>query len=145
MEKKRRLRLTAKQLFNRAIKDGSLVRPDRCAECGNSERTVEGHHPDYEKPLDVVWLCRGCHVQRHRKKPPLGPREKYPMDTAYLERERLKNGLTREALSGQVGISGPAYSGILKRKSAKPSTIKKMIQVLSLDPDKLIPDPKEAD
>jgi transcriptional regulator with XRE-family HTH domain len=65
------------------------------------------------------------------------------IDVAYLERERLKNGETQTELAGRLGISPTAYAGIVGRKSAKPSTIKKMITCLRLDPDKLIPDPKE--
>jgi hypothetical protein len=35
-----------------------------CAVCGATER-VEGHHPSYDKPLDVVWLCRTHHRSIH--------------------------------------------------------------------------------
>lgn len=45
-----------------AVRSGVLVRPSMCA-CGTPR--VEAHHPDYSKPLDVVWLCKGCHAAEH--------------------------------------------------------------------------------
>ena len=33
--------------------------------CGNIK--VDGHHPDYSKPIDVIWLCRKHHVELHKK------------------------------------------------------------------------------
>ena len=35
-----------------------------CQICGDPE--VEMHHHDYDKPLDVIWLCRSCHLEYHR-------------------------------------------------------------------------------
>lgn len=26
---------------------------------------MQGHHPDYSKPLEVEWLCPRCHGARH--------------------------------------------------------------------------------
>lgn len=37
-----------------------------CKACGNEK--AEMHHHDYNKPLEVEWLCRPCHLQEH-----LGP------------------------------------------------------------------------
>ncbi|AXG67739.1 hypothetical protein [Ralstonia phage GP4] len=47
-----------------AVRDGRLVPwpvcavPDCCAK-------PEAHHPDYSRPLDVVWLCHPHHKQAH--------------------------------------------------------------------------------
>jgi hypothetical protein len=44
----------------RAMKRGTLVRPDACEECGRACKP-QGAHSDYTRPLDVRWLCRSCH------------------------------------------------------------------------------------
>lgn len=43
---------------------GALI-PTPCERC-NAEK-VEKHHPDYSKPLEIVWLCRPCHLALHRE------------------------------------------------------------------------------
>ena len=49
-----------------AILKGTLIRPEFCSRCGEVTK-VQGHHRDYSKPLDVVWLCRGCHEIVHKE------------------------------------------------------------------------------
>lgn len=44
----------------RATQKGVLVRPDTCERCSRVGR-VEASHNDYDKPLEVEWLCRQCH------------------------------------------------------------------------------------
>jgi len=39
-----------------------------CSKCKSTER-IDGHHPDYDRPLDVIWLCRPCHVLLHHPLP----------------------------------------------------------------------------
>ena len=34
-----------------------------CAVCGNAK--AQGHHEDYTKPFDLVWLCTRHHADRH--------------------------------------------------------------------------------
>lgn len=48
-----------------AVKCGHLIRPENCTQCGNTGR-IEGHHEDYSKPLEVIWLCTSCHSDLHK-------------------------------------------------------------------------------
>lgn len=41
---------------------------DKCEICGATEG-LEKHHPDYSKPLEVITLCRSCHMKLHMAKP----------------------------------------------------------------------------
>lgn len=47
--------------LNRAVRSGKVI-PEPCFICG--ER-AEAHHPDYDQPLAVVWLCPPHHKQAH--------------------------------------------------------------------------------
>jgi hypothetical protein len=47
-----------------AMKNGLLERKP-CERCGNEKSLA--HHEDYDKPLDVMWLCQPCHKQRHKE------------------------------------------------------------------------------
>ena len=57
-------RSVAHSAVARAIRNGSLVRIP-CIKCG--EQKSLAHHEDYDKPLDVMWLCQPCHKQRHKE------------------------------------------------------------------------------
>ena len=66
--KKRTRRFTKKKgdmiyvsVFN-AIKKGMLLKKP-CMICGNKK--VHGHHKDYKKVLDVIWLCPLHHRRVH--------------------------------------------------------------------------------
>jgi hypothetical protein len=50
--------------YERALKRGELIR-DACQHCGDIKS--QGHHEDYTKPLDVIWLCRRCHTKEHQR------------------------------------------------------------------------------
>lgn len=51
-------------MVSNAIKTGKLVR-QQCCRCGDAKTVA--HHEDYDKPLDVMWLCQVCHKQRHKE------------------------------------------------------------------------------
>ena len=53
----------ARSLARHAKRTGKLI-PQPCRDC--SATPSEMHHPDYQRLLDVVWLCRPCHRRIHR-------------------------------------------------------------------------------
>ena len=63
--KANRHKLYANLLLHRAVKRGELIRPTGCDSC---QKTCKpgGHHPDYNRPLIVKWLCTPCHLELHR-------------------------------------------------------------------------------
>ncbi len=60
----------AQTAVNNAVRDKRLFKTP-CLICGGHEN-VQGHHKDYSKPLDVVWLCVKCHHRVHATFPELG-------------------------------------------------------------------------
>jgi len=57
-------RSIAHNAVSRAIRNGILFRLP-CIRCG--EKKSVAHHEDYDKPLEVMWLCQSCHKQRHKE------------------------------------------------------------------------------
>lgn len=61
----------AHNITEQAIARGILARPARCGTCGSESvfkdgrAGIQAHHPDYNKPLDVMWLCQPCHHRWH--------------------------------------------------------------------------------
>lgn len=46
------------------LRNGTIKRSP-CSVCGNIKS--EAHHPDYLKPLEVMWLCKKHHSKIHTK------------------------------------------------------------------------------
>ena len=46
-----------------AVKTGKLTK--ELCHCGSTK--VEGHHPDYNQPLFVIWLCNKHHKHAHNR------------------------------------------------------------------------------
>lgn len=53
----------AHQAVRTALRNGSLKKQP-CEVCGSIER-IHAHHDDYEKSLEINWLCHTHHMQRH--------------------------------------------------------------------------------
>ncbi len=48
--------------WSKALKNGKIVKKP-CVVCGS--KSAQGHHKDYSKPLEIVWLCRKHHKDIH--------------------------------------------------------------------------------
>jgi len=64
---KHKLKQSARKKVRYAIKTGVLVKLNHCESCGESGQ-LDGHHEDYSKPLEVLWLCRTCHAKTHNER-----------------------------------------------------------------------------
>jgi hypothetical protein len=59
-----RLKKKAQTLLNYHVRKGNIARKP-CEYSGCTEAKTDGHHADYDYPLDVIWLCRKHHKQLH--------------------------------------------------------------------------------
>jgi DNA-binding NtrC family response regulator len=64
----------AQQMAKRFIADSGMALGP-CVVCGDPES--EGHHPDYNKPLQITALCRKHHSEIHRTMTVIPPFDKY--------------------------------------------------------------------
>ena len=63
MKNKYCLKEAAHQQVAKAIRKGEILKQP-CIKCGLK---AVAHHPDYSKPLEVIWLCKAHHGFEHRK------------------------------------------------------------------------------
>lgn len=63
LKQENKIKLLARKVMTKAIKDKILSRQP-CVKCGNIK--VDGHHPNYSKPLSVIWLCKKHHQELHK-------------------------------------------------------------------------------
>jgi predicted DNA-binding protein YlxM (UPF0122 family) len=62
----------AQDILEAAIRRGDIKRQETCEACGDSpiykdgRSGVQAHHADYNKPLEVEWLCQQCHHEWHQ-------------------------------------------------------------------------------
>jgi hypothetical protein len=48
-----------------ALRTGNLTRPNKCKSCNKQTHKLHAHHDDYDRPLNVRWLCHYCHMRWH--------------------------------------------------------------------------------
>lgn len=57
----------ARSAVTASLSRGKLMRPQWCQKC-KCQCNPQAHHPDYNKPLAVEWLCVACHRKVHSRK-----------------------------------------------------------------------------
>lgn len=73
----------AQNVVEKAVKKGILI-PLPCEVCGESKkmsdgrRDVQAHHPDYNFPLNVIWLCQKHHFEWHKNNNAIPRKEVMP-------------------------------------------------------------------
>jgi hypothetical protein len=103
MPRNGRYRGSLECIVQKAINVGYLM-PRPCEVCGTftfdnrGRRKVHAHHPDYSKPLEVMWLCHLHHVEWHRYNKALDC-----SDFSRIDEARAKiNDFLREKFPGAV-------------------------------------------
>jgi|WetSurMetagenome_2_1015567.scaffolds.fasta_scaffold372905_2 hypothetical protein len=64
--KKYHEKVTAHRLLYNAIQLKIIKKPKKCSICLKNKKLV-GHHIDYNKPLEIIWVCYDCHNKIHNK------------------------------------------------------------------------------
>jgi hypothetical protein len=64
------VKVKARETLRVEVREGRIKR-GACEICG--EPSAEAHHPDYAKPLDVIWLCGVHHRVEHDRLRQCGP------------------------------------------------------------------------
>lgn len=53
----------ARNIANLLVRSGIIIM-EPCKLCGDNE--AEKHHPNYDNPSDVTFLCKNCHTDFHK-------------------------------------------------------------------------------
>lgn len=57
-------KIKARSILGYHVRYGKIIKPELCEGCMEKQE-LHGHHIDYDKPLDVKWLCITCHAKEH--------------------------------------------------------------------------------
>ncbi|NIS16363.1 MAG: hypothetical protein GWN96_09075 [candidate division Zixibacteria bacterium] len=95
-------RKKAYKIYGEALRDGTLARADKCEHCNKSDTAIYGHHEDYNKPIDVIWLCGSCHRKCHTMKK-YGDADRLPKNAQKIGENDFSFAYIQEILSFNRG------------------------------------------
>ena len=64
---KNREKFYARYKIMYAVRCKKIIPPAECQRCHGKCKT-QAHHPDYSKPMEVIWLCAPCHGTFHPRR-----------------------------------------------------------------------------
>lgn len=58
----------ARRILHLSVINNKIFKPNICSVCNIQlpKNKIHGHHPDYDKPLNIIWVCNKCHVSIHK-------------------------------------------------------------------------------
>lgn len=65
--KRNKARDNAARRLRHAVANGLVVRATHCHHCGVYSESLQGHHHDYARALDVIFVCTRCHANIHKE------------------------------------------------------------------------------
>lgn len=90
-----------------AIEKGVIVKQTHCSAC-DSTKNIEAHHDDYNKPLEIRWLCHKCHFDWHSKNKPKKLTVTFPAKSRQeisamgKQSQRLRKEMSHEELQQKI-------------------------------------------
>lgn len=108
----------ARRIATKAIRD-SVLKPLKCRDC--KSKNTQAHHPNYLKPLEVIWLCPPCHTAEHRNGLPYKPmrdqaKEDMRLLSEYKDRIREKQGIKEAKIKMMAKIKKARAIEFLKKR-----------------------------
>ena len=133
----------ARRVTQNALRDGSLTRMP-CEVCG--DKKSDAHHVNYDKPLEIRWLCRKHHLRAHgkRKRPQaikattrtkqpdwikrLGPCSNERYSASSIRSILLADKPKLKTLVRNIGISAPVLVAILRGERVTTGPLAKVLR-----------------
>ena len=106
--------------MDRAERNGELTKPGHCEMC-EDEKPLVRHHRNYNKPLEIKWLCHKCHGTDHAAHKTKGSSDRHVIQFSETLWERLQKAAIKESAKKNKIICAAEYvrqivSNTLKRK-----------------------------
>jgi len=113
----------ARAKINYLIRTGQLTRPSICEKC-SKEGDIRAHHEDYDKPLEVTWLCGHCHTTldtpNHKKWDRTGKRGNRPKTERNQKiMEYWEKGYRQIAIANMFKMKVSAVGMVIWREKRK--------------------------